>query len=168
MAVNVRGPFFVHARAVLPHMVERHTGSIVTMSSGSGLHCRSGSDPSATAEQVGVTVERIDIASRETSTLRSMPSPHAQAVMIAAIPLLDPLCGRVGALSVQHRLPANSLGIQRRAGVYVDKILKGTNPGDLPVEQPSKFELGINLKTAQLLGLTIPPDVAAQVTEWVQ
>ena len=63
---------------------------------------------------------------------------------------------------------ANLRDYWRRAAVYVDKIFKGTQPADLPVEQPTRFELTINLKTAKTLGLTIPPTILAGADEIIE
>jgi putative tryptophan/tyrosine transport system substrate-binding protein len=116
----------------------------------------------------------------------AMDPAGAQALLILPSPVWDPIWKQIADLAAQHRLPAiteysefpraggllaygvDRLDIHRHAATYVDRILKGARPGDLPMERPTRFEFIINLKTAQALGLTIPPSVLQQVTELIQ
>jgi putative ABC transport system substrate-binding protein len=115
-----------------------------------------------------------------------MVNDQVQALMVLADPLMNFNVKRLADLAMKHRLPAIygfrefadaggliSYGaslhwLYQRAAWYVDKIFKGTNPGDLPIEQPTKFDLVINLKTAKALGLTVPLPLQAIADEVIE
>jgi putative ABC transport system substrate-binding protein len=136
----------------------------------------------AAARTLGVQLQHA--GARDPSDLEvafsTMTRDRADAVVVSNDPLQYAHRARIAELAIKYRLPAMyesrdypdvggliSYGVYfpdlfRRAASYVDKVLKGAKPADLPVEQPSKFELVINLKTAKALGLTIPPAVLAR------
>jgi ABC-type uncharacterized transport system substrate-binding protein len=132
-----------------------------------------------------VQLHYLDVRGSEDmeTAFREARARRADAVLVLASPVLESHRTQVAALAAQHRLPTIypfrefveagglvSYGVRiadlyHRAATYVDKLLKGAKPADLPVEQPLKFELVLNLKTAQALGLTIPPSVLFRADE---
>ena len=140
----------------------------------------------AAAESAGVNAERVDVSSAEEFEASfSLPViQRAQAMNIKALSLGTPIRERIAQLAMQYGLAAiggsdyvekglllsyspNGPAISRRAAVFVDKIRKCDRPVDLPVELPTVFDMDFNVRTAQPLRLTIPPDVASQVTQWI-
>ena len=142
----------------------------------------------AAAQQAGVqlVVQEVSEAADLPAAFAAMQRERAQALVVQLSPLTTDHRKRVAELAAQHRLPAmyytrdfvdagglvsygpNLVELYHRAAFYVDRILKGARPADLPVEQPTKFELVINLKTAKALGLTIPQALLVRADQVIE
>jgi ABC-type uncharacterized transport system substrate-binding protein len=153
----------------------------------------SGTEAAVRAAEVAARSIGVELLSLEASrsadlekAFEAAANGRAGALLVPGGPALFGLRARVTELALKHRLPAlyylpsfvyagglvvygpSDTEYYRRAAVYVDKILKGAKPADLPVEQPTKFELVVNLKTAKALGLTIPPSLLQRADEVIQ
>jgi len=134
------------------------------------------------AQAMGVELQALDVRSPDDieDAFRATTTGQADALIVLQGALINTQRTRIVQLAAKRRLPTifeestyvesgglmsygpSFLDLQRRAATYVDKILKGAKPADLPVEQPTKFEFIVNLKTAKEVGLTIPPTVLAR------
>jgi putative tryptophan/tyrosine transport system substrate-binding protein len=142
----------------------------------------------AAARAYGVRVRSLEVRSSNDfeSAFRAATKERAGALIVPSGSLTNLHAPQIVSLALRSRLPSiwetknyadigglMSYGpslddLYRRAAIYVDKILKGAKPADLPVEQPTKFELVINLKTAKQIGLTIPPELLARATKIIK
>jgi putative ABC transport system substrate-binding protein len=140
------------------------------------------------AKTLGVKLQNLDVLdSKEIETaFRTAKKGQADGLIVLTSPILSTQRTQLADLAVKHRLPAiysdsryvevgglmtysvSFLDLDQRAATFVDKILKGAKPADLPVEQPRKFELVINLKAAKQIGLTIPPNVLARADKVIR
>jgi putative tryptophan/tyrosine transport system substrate-binding protein len=168
---------------LLKEIVPKLSRVALFATSDSADHARVVKEVEVAAGAFGVKLQFLDIRSPKDfeAAFQAALKERAEAVLVRVPgPILDPQRRQVVELAVKSRLPviyedageveagglvsygSDRTEPYRRAAVYVDKILKGAKPADLPVEQPTKFEFVINLKTAKQIGLTIPPNVLAR------
>ncbi len=142
----------------------------------------------AAALALGVRVQSLAVRAPEDfeGAFAAMARERAEALLVIGAAIFFTAQHRLADLAMKHRLPAmfgarrhaevggllsyaaNYPDLMRRSAAYVDKILKGAGPGDLPVEQSTKFEFVVNLKTAKSLGITIPQSVVLRADEVIQ
>jgi putative ABC transport system substrate-binding protein len=142
----------------------------------------------AAARTLGLQLQLVPAVGPDefVSAFAAMAREHAQAVIVMPSPILFAEYKRIASIATNSRLPAmgaarefadlgglmsygaNLPDLARQTASYVDKILKGAKPAELPVEQPTKFELVINLKTAKALGIDVPPTLIARADEVIE
>ena len=174
--------------AILKEAVPGASRIAILTNPGNALHStmvRSGTD-AARSLRVQLTIAEAKAADGLEHAFGAMVRERVSALLVLVDGMFFYSRVRVGDLALRSRLPSmvptsdyvqagglmsyapNSADNYRRAAAYVDKILKGAKPGDLPIEQPTKFELVINLKTAKALGLTIPPALLQRADQVIE
>jgi putative ABC transport system substrate-binding protein len=151
-------------------------------------HAQSLREIEVAAKAFKVQLQYVDVLGPKDieAAFRAASKGRADAALVLGGPVLTSQRPQIAELTAKYRLPAmynssefveasglvsyaaNTTDLYRRAATYVDKILKGAKPADLPIEQPKKFELIINLKAAKQIGLTIPPNVLARADKVIR
>lgn len=160
--------------------------AILTTSSAQSMQVTSVMEAAGAALGLHSQILVADAPDAFEGAFRAMREAGAGALALSGVPVFYFNRARLAVLALQDHLPSvaawreyaddgglmayltNFLDGYRRAAYFVDRILKGSHPADLPIEQPTKFDMVLNLKTAQALGLTIPASVLAQATEVIQ
>jgi ABC-type uncharacterized transport system substrate-binding protein len=173
---------------VLKEAFPRATRVAVLWNPTNPWHLRALKGAEAAARALAVQLQSVEVRGPEQldDAFAVMIKERAEAVLVFADPMTFFHRARIADLAVKRRLPtmcgvrgyveagglmsywAYEADLYRRVASYVDRILKGAKPGELPIEQPTRFELVVNLKTAKALGLTIPPSLLLRADEVIQ
>jgi putative ABC transport system substrate-binding protein len=148
-----------------------------------GLKAIEGAAPS-----LGLSIQTVAVrsATEYDSAFSTIVRERSEGILVLSTPLFIAGAKRLADLALTHKLPSlfgpshhvvagglmsyspNRADLYRRGAIYADRVLKGAKPGELPVQQPTKFELVINLKTAKVLGLEIPQSLLARATKVIE
>jgi ABC-type uncharacterized transport system substrate-binding protein len=173
---------------LLKELVPQLAGVAVLWNAANPYSARVFKQVQAASSTLGIEVQSLELRSPDDfdGAFETVGRQHPDALMTIEDPLTFNNRNRIADFAFGQRLPslsglsefaaagglisygANQADLYRRACDYIDKILKGANPADLPVQQPTKFELVINLKTAKTLGMTIPPSLIARADEVIE
>jgi putative ABC transport system substrate-binding protein len=187
LASYAPGDFTAKRIEVIQELIPSASKIAILANPNNPVHRLAYADLPLNSRKFGVTLLVVEATTRgEIDTaFASAAAQRVDAIIVFGDPLINVEGPRVVALAAEYSLPAiyqfrestsgglivygsDLANVFRRAGSYVDAILKGTKPAELPVEQPTKFELVINMKTAKALGLTVPPSLLVRADELVE